>query len=288
MKKVKNYYKSVSDIKEAKVGKIHSTTNYSMFNTLKFNRGQDNGIDHLRIAKFEKMIEKNEFFFSWINVVVNLSGIILDGHHRFMVLKALRMPINFVIAPEPELNVDDEIKLLAAISRLNAVDSKWNAKAHFDTALKSGLPVAIAIAELKAGLGAKYAIDKRPLREARIFALITANEKTLEGKLVTVEDYDNENVLELMSSDKFRKEFDFVCKVMEEVKKWNDEFKDTAKVNEGFMIRAIMPFVWDNMLNMDKFLAEIKKVKFANVANTKNGCKVYVQKIQKRILNIKD
>jgi len=287
MKTVKNYYKSVSSLPEAKVGKIHSTTNYTMFHTLKYNRGADNGVDQLRLAKFRKLIEKNQFFFSWVNVVINLSGLIVDGHHRFAVLQELGLPINFIITPEPELNETNEIKLMGAISRLNAVDSKWNAKSHFDVALKSGLPLAIAIAELKAGLGNKYDIDNRVLREGRIFALITQDKKGLESRLVSVEDYANDNVLELMSKTTFITEFDFVCQIMEEIKAWNVIYKDSAKINEFFMIRAVMPLVWDNMLNMDMFLAEIKKVKFPNVANTKNGCKVYIQKIQKRLLGIK-
>jgi hypothetical protein len=287
MKSVKNYYKTVDSLPEAKVGKIYSTTNYTMFRTLKYNRGEDNGIDPVRLAKFKKLIAENKFFFSWVNVVINLSGLIVDGHHRFAVLMALGMPINFTITPEPELNVTDEIKLMGAISRLNAVDSKWNAKSHFDVALKSGLPLAIAIAELKAGLSEKYDIDLRILREGRIYALITRDRKGLESRLVNVEDYLNDNVLNEMSSDRFKKEFDFVCRVMEEIKAWNAVYIDSAKINEFFMIRAAMPLVWDNMLNMDMFLEEIKRVKFANVANTKNGCKVYIQKIQKRILGIK-
>ena len=212
---------------------------------------------------YEIDFENNLFFFSWINVVVNLSGLILDGHHRFAILKHFGLPINFVLAPEPELNVSDKIQLMGAISRLNAVDSKWNAKAHFDVALKSGLPLAIAIAELKAGLSNKYDIDNRVLREGRNYALITQDRKGLESRLVTVEEYAKDNVRELMSNDTFKKEFDFVCKIMEEIKAWNVIYKDTAKINEFFMIRAAMPLVWDNNLNMDMFLAEIKKVKFS-------------------------
>jgi len=287
MTKVKKYYKSIDNLVDGKVDKIYSTTNYDMFKTLDYNRGEDKGIDTARLAKFKAIVEAGKFFFSWINVVINQAGIIIDGHHRFTMLKFLGLPVNFIITPEPEFNSTVMVELLGAIARLNAIDSKWNGTAHFNAAVKCGVQLAIEIKKVKVELDEEFGIDGKQITGGRIFTLLTENKKGLQSKLVSVEQYDNDLLIEVLNSAKFKAEIRFVYEIMSEAKKWNVLYKKTAKITGFKVIAAAMPKIWDNEMNMKKFLAAVKKYRFQDVADSWEGGRYYVQRLQKEILGLK-
>jgi hypothetical protein len=190
---------------------------------------------------------------------------------------------------QAEYNEGTLLQKIGAIARRNAVTSKWDSKAHFNVALKLRLPLAIAIQNLKAEYMRKYSTDGRMITPSRIFAILTSDSKWLNSDLVTVEDYGKEELIPVMSTEKFKKEFEFVCKVINYLTEWNCVYEETAKITQFNMIRATMPMIWDNMLNMDKFLAEIEskelKERFKGVANTVKGCVMYTKRFQKKMLN---
>lgn len=285
---------NVKTFADAKQDVVNSTTNFGMFKTLKYNRGEDDGIDTTRLNKFKKLFENDEYFKHIIHVFVNLMGYVIDGHHKLALHKWLAeqgiiVPINFVILTEPEFNEKDEVKLMGAIARYNAITSKWDSKAHFNTALKMGLPLAIEIENIQARCRTEYGVDGRFLSANRIYSLLSHDKKRLESNLVSVEDYVNEDLVEVAKTEEFEKELKFVCSVLKELQEWNRVYELTAKIEPFNMIRAAMPKVWGNMLNMEMFLEEIQGMefnkRFRNVSNTVKACREYTKKLQKKMLD---
>ena len=285
---IKSTYPMVSSPNEVNDNSKFSTLNFGMFKTLQFNRGEDTGIDVNRLQRFRKLYENGEYFEDEIHVTVNKEMEVVDGHHHLenhirLAEDGIMLPINFTRTLQKEFNEGTQIQKAGAVARRNAINSKWDSKAHFQTALKFRLPLAVAIQILRSEC---ICSDTRMITPNRIYALLASDNKRLNSELVTVEDYDNDELIAVMSTDKFKKEFQFVCNVINELIKWNKDYEETAKMLPFNMIRAIMPMVWDNMLNMDKFLAEIETKRFANVSNTVKGCTLYAKKIQKKILGL--
>ncbi|MBN1117783.1 MAG: hypothetical protein JXA77_11295 [Bacteroidales bacterium] len=285
---IRSTYPMVNSPEEVNVNGKYSTLNFGMFKKLQYNRGEDTGIDANRLNRFKKLYYNNEYFNDELHLFVNEAMEVIDGHHKlalhiYLFENGIKLPINFTVLTQAEYNEGTPIQKMGAIARRNAVTSKWDSKAHFNVALKLQLPLAIAIQNLKAeGL----CIDGRMMTAPRIFALLTSDTKRLNSELVSVEEYDRPDLIDVMSTEKFKKEYEFVCNVINELIKWNKDYEETAKIIPFNMIRAIMPMVWENMLNMDKFVGEIQTKRFANVSNTVKGCTVYAKKIQKKMLGI--
>lgn len=265
-----------------------STLNFGMFKKLEFNRGQDNGIDVNRSQRFVKLFLDGQYFTDEIHVIVNREMETVDGHHHLdaherLFEMGIELPINFTRTLEKAFNEGTQIKKAGGVARRNAINSKWDGMAHFNTALKFGIPLALEIQKLKAEAAYEYGIDKRMMSSSRIFSLLTSDLKRLNSDLVSVEEYDRPDLIAVLSTEKFKKEFGFVCKVINELNKWNEDYSESAKIIPFNMIRAVMPMVWGNMLNMDMFLAEIQTKRFANVSNTVKGCTTYAKKIQMKL-----
>lgn len=275
---MKTTFKKVNSFKDVKTGTVYSTTNFRMFKTLKFNRGRDNSIEPKRVQDFKKLHERGEYFTDVIHLFVNLYGVIIDGHHKLEMHKSIKLPINFTVLPQAEFNEGTEIEILGAIARFNAKTSKWDANAHFDTALKCGEPVALEIAKLKAKYDLKYGFKKNLLTAGRIHTLIKEDPTALKSTLKTVEDYCDKSMIVSMSDKKFKKEFDFVCAVLSAVNDWNEVHKQDSFVTPFFVIRAVMPKVWDNELNMEKFYHNMQK-KGLYISNTLNAVKAWADEV---------
>ena len=275
---MKTTFKSVNSFEKVKVGTTYSTTNFKMFKTLKFNRGRDNGIEPKRVQDFKKLYERGEYFTQVIHLFVNLYGVIIDGHHKLAMHKELNLPINFTVLPQAEFNEGTEIQILGAIARFNAKTSKWDANAHFDTALKCGEPVALAIAKLKAKYDLKHGFKRNLLTAGRIHTLIKEDQTALKSTLKTVEDYCDKSLLNAMSDKKFEKEFEFVCAVLYSVNEWNAVHKKDSFVTPFFVIRAVMPKIWDNELNMEKFYHNMTK-RGLYISNTLNAVKLWADEV---------
>jgi hypothetical protein len=295
MKKVKMYFTECNDVSIAKCDTIYSTTNCGgkndtgMFKLLQYNRGEDNGIETKRLNDFKKIVKENKFFFTWINVVINESGVIVDGHHRFQLLKELGLPVNFIITAEKKFNPEYDpkgTKLLSAIATLNAVDSKWNGTHHFNAAVKCGVQLAVEIKMQKALFDNKMDIDRKQVTGGRIFNLIKKNVKGLQSTLVDVTDYEDATLIERLVSDDFKKELEFVYGIMSVAKRFNDANKNKKRITGYKIVAAAMPLVWNNELNMDKFLKAVEIYEFNNVADSWSGGKYYVNMIQKELLNL--
>jgi hypothetical protein len=91
---------------------IHHTSNYSLFQSLRSNRGGSE-LNPVHLRRLEESIkEKNLLHLR--PIVVNKKFIIIDGHHRLAIAKKLHLPIFYFI--EDECSAEDSILLTSATS----------------------------------------------------------------------------------------------------------------------------------------------------------------------------
>jgi len=290
-KKVNSTYPMINTIEELencdKKG-IYSTLNFNMFEMLEFNRGEDNGIDANKMREFEMLLANGLYMPDEVQVTINKQRQVTDGTHKNELHKRHNIPINFKFTQIPELNSDDPVILYEAVARINAINSKWNSKAHFNTALKLELPLALVIEKIQAKYNEKYNLDGRTLSSNRVYSLLAHDKSRLESNIVTVKDYANNDLVNVHKSPHFKQEMHFVCTLLQELQEWNKVYEETAKLTTFHMIRAAIPYVWDDMLNMERFIDEIQNVnfpkRFKNVANTVKGCTAFTNRVQTKLI----
>jgi hypothetical protein len=288
---VKSIFPMINSIKELencdKRG-TYSTLNFDMFEMLEFNRGEDNGIDPNKMREFETLFANGEYMPEDVQVVINKHRKIIDGTHKHELHRRHNFPVNFRFTQIPELNSDDPVILYEAVSRINAINSKWNSKAHFNTALKLKLPLALEIEKIQAEYNEIYCLDGRTLSSNRVYSLLAHDKARLESNMVTVKDYNNNDLMSRVETPEFKREMHFVCTLLQELQEWNKVYEETAKMTTFNMIRAAMPYVWDNMLNTEMFIDEIKNVefprRFKDTANTVKGCIAFTNRIQQKLI----
>ena len=267
---------------------IYSTLNFDLFDMLEFNRGEDNSLDANKMKEFENILAKGQYMKDAVQLLVNRNRKLIDGTHKNELHRRHTISVNFMFTKVPELNSNDPVILYGAVARYNAVNSKWNSNAHFRTALKLDLPLALEIEKIQAEYNEEYGIDGRTLTSNRIFSLLAHDKARLESNMVTVEDYNNKNLLGVKDTNKFKLEMHFVCTMLQELQEWNKVYEETAKFTTFHMIRAVMPYVWDDMLNMERFMDEVKNVnfpkRFKNVANTVKGCTAFTNRVQTKLI----
>jgi len=283
------FYPECNDSKNAKAECIYSTKDYSMFTPLKHNRGEDKGIESKRLNDFKRVVAENKFFFTWVNVIINKAGVVIDGHHRLQLLKELGLPINFIVTHEKKFNPKNDpngVKLLSAIAALNAVNSMWTGTQHFNAAVNSDLQLAVQIKLMKARFDVEFNIDRKQITGGRIFNLLKKNVSGLQSTLVDVSDYEDTSLIERLLSDDFEQELRFIYGIMKTAKNFNQENKNRKRITGFKVVAAAMPLVWDKELNMVKFLKAVEIYEFDNVADSWSGGKYYVNMIRQELLNV--
>jgi hypothetical protein len=90
---------------------VHTTTDYSLFKAIEGNRNKN----LVHINNLKKSMSTNYLF---TVIIVNENYEIIDGHHRFEVIKELKLPLNYIICIGYGLN---EVHIL------NQNSKTWNA-----------------------------------------------------------------------------------------------------------------------------------------------------------------
>jgi hypothetical protein len=104
-----NIFKSEPMVKHS--NQVHTTTDYFMFKPIDGNRNKN----LLHIKRLQKSMAENYLF---TIITVNENYEIIDGQHRFEVIKELKLPLNYVICKGYGLN---EVHIL------NQNSKTWNA-----------------------------------------------------------------------------------------------------------------------------------------------------------------
>jgi hypothetical protein len=95
---------------------VHTTSDYSLFKTLEGNRV----LNPLHFSRLKKSIEQNYLL---TVIIVNENYEIIDGQHRFNVIKELGFPLNYIVCKGYGLN---EVHIL------NATSKTWNADDYLE------------------------------------------------------------------------------------------------------------------------------------------------------------
>jgi len=275
-------FQNVKSTKNCAIGTTYSTTNYKMFKFLKFNRGADNSIVPAKVAVFKKLYESGNFFMDICHVLINLSDEVCDGHHKLVMAEAIGIPINFQITAQPQFNSPNLSDKLNAISKYNAMSSKWDGRANFDSAVQTKEPLALAILKLQGEINIKYGINPKMLTASRIVAIITKCENGLAGKSLERESYCNKETLKLMQTDNFDSEMEFVCNVIKYVLSHNEK---NPEITPFHVIRNIMPNVWNNVANMKWFYHNMVKMGFKDVGDTMRKVGIRVDEMSTKKLH---
>lgn len=95
--------------------KINYTSDYGQFHFLRGNRD----LNEAKVNKIIKSVNDGLNFFKYCPILVNEGFYIIDGQHRYVASKKLKLPIFFVIVPNFSLR---------QIAEINNNQSKWKTK----------------------------------------------------------------------------------------------------------------------------------------------------------------
>ena len=95
---------------------ILTTNNYELFKSIDGNRN----VNELHLSRLKKSIQK-KYLFTFI--LVNEKHHIIDGQHRFEVIKELGLPLNYVVCKGYGIN---------EVHQLNENSKNWNADDYLD------------------------------------------------------------------------------------------------------------------------------------------------------------
>jgi uncharacterized membrane protein SirB2 len=95
--------------------KINYTSDYGQFHFLRGNRD----LNESKVNKIIKSVQDGLNFFKYCPILVNEGFYIIDGQHRFVVCKKLKLPIYYVVVPNFSLR---------QIAEINNNQSKWKTK----------------------------------------------------------------------------------------------------------------------------------------------------------------
>lgn len=95
--------------------KINYSNDYGLFYFLRGNRD----LNEAKVNKIIKSVQEGLNFFKYCPILVNEAFYIIDGQHRFVVCKKLKLPIYYVVVPNFSLR---------QIAEINNNQSKWKIK----------------------------------------------------------------------------------------------------------------------------------------------------------------
>lgn len=151
---------------------INTTYDYAKFKNLKGNRN----LNQLHLKRLKESI-KSKLLFTLL--IVNERMEIIDGQHRFYVLKELGLPIHYVVVYGYGVK---EVQIL------NANMSNWNKNDYLDGFVKAGMEDYIKFKEFK-----DYFKDLNFGICIKILSGNLEKKKRVDGVLISTKDFNNGN-----------------------------------------------------------------------------------------------
>ena len=115
------------------VGQVFITTNYELFNSIDGNRN----VNKMHLSRLKKSMSEKQLLSP---ILVNNLMQIIDGQHRFLVCKELKLPIYYIMAEGYGLN---------EVHMLNANAKNWNHDDYMMGYINMGKKEYIVYAEYK-------------------------------------------------------------------------------------------------------------------------------------------
>lgn len=250
----------VDSFDNLEIGRIYTTYNYKMFKHLKFNRGEKRGYVRTRVNKILKLIEKGEFYFNVYHILVNKSRKAIDGNNRLQALMEAGLPVNFMITGQAEFNIKNDSEILNNVSDFNSINSSWGQKDAYTSALAFNEPAAVVIDLIKTEIENEHGINHKVFTPSRLIALAKKYSTGLAGKAQVRRAYCNTDTAMTLTSNDFKRELDFVLKVVKFVQVNNNT------ITEFYVLRHLMPVIWKNELSYRIVLANMKKRGFKKMS----------------------
>jgi len=193
----------VDSLKDVKPYQVVRTTNYKLIKANPLNR-----YDKKRVDGFVKLINNGDFYEKSTIVKVDyLTHMLNDDHHKVMAMEKTETPVVFMLC-----DLGNEFRgefSMESIAKLNNSNSAWTAKDKFDQAKEAGYMVATILSSFK------NRIDKaEPTNNFRPWNLLNfALGKNCESG-VAIEDYRNNDIVELLTSKIFEDDFKALVSVI--------------------------------------------------------------------------
>jgi hypothetical protein len=246
---------SLKGLKGLKSSEIAQTTNYSMFAPIFANRGKEKGYDEKRVQALVKLIESGEYFYDMSVVMVDKSGVTIDGANRIEAHRRTKTPVLFRVLADAMYN-GTVIETLKVVTTFNGFNPTWSAKEQFDTALQAGSVLAKRLSSLRADfVGDSVKVSENDITVNLMMTLVEKDKKKAHSRKRNFREYFNDEFLKYSLTNEFAEEFVFVCKVIE-------YFKDSA-FDAARILEQLLFVMWDdNKFNRNKFYHNLLKKNF--------------------------
>jgi hypothetical protein len=266
----------VSSLDNLEVGRIYTTFKPEIIKSLEFNRGAKDGFLPERVAALQAKFDTGLFYMNVCHVLVNSKGKAIDGNNRKKMLSNNKQGVNFMITAQPEFNLDNESEILNNVSEYNSVNSAWNGKDAYESALAFNEAAAVAIDKLKTWVENTYGINADIFTPSRLIAIVTKFKQGLNGKVQPRRAYCNKETASVLESPEFKEHLLFLVNVIQFVQSNNNS------ITAFDVVRCLLPIMWKKELSQKVVLANVKKRGFKGMDNTKMaGVKARVTEILK-------
>lgn len=272
---MKNKCKLVRTLTSVKPFVVYQTKNHNLFHIMHFNRGEDKGIDENRVRDLMRTMIQGEFHFELSPIIVNKRGEIIDGNSRFVAMKRIGLPVYFRVVFEDKYNGEDG-QTAIIMAQYNKANSTWGAKQQFRTAIKCGNPLAILLADYRAGAVAKLCgLKESEISPNLLMTMLARNPKKTHSTKRNFTEYYNPMFYEYAKTEQFKKEFAYICNVMAILKE--------SSVDTNRVIEQVLALMWGNdEFNAPRFLYNLQYLDF-NLSGKLTG-----KIIREKIMEIAD
>lgn len=244
-------YPKVRSLKGLKTGVVYQTTNYDMLKHPKLNRASEVGYVEKKVQEFQTLINCSLFMNDINLITVNKDGLIIEGNHRVEALKREKLPVPFYLNPSKRINGVSDEEILKVLIAYNGVRSNWDRNQAFDTALKLQMPLAIKITllldEIYNNPKYKGVVNKTNFQPSKIVGILTKNVDFIHGRKITIDLFNDMDLVKRMGSEEFAKELSFTLNIMLVL---NDPKKFNGEIRTG--LERILLATWKGMITKEK------------------------------------
>ena len=245
MKTVAFIYRPVNSLRGINPNEICMTKNYNLFKPLFGNRGKENGFDEKRVQTLVNMIIAGTFIFDLSIIMVNKKGICIDGVNRIEALKRTNNYVIFRVVANLAVN-GTESNTLNIVSEVNDYDTRWKPTEVYNTAFMTGKPLAELIDIMRADvISHNEKLSAKDLKTNLMMTLLERNKNKTHSLKRKLKEYDNEEYLAYAKTEQFRKELEYICKVIA-------YFKD-SRFEANRIVEQLLFIMW-SVENFDKDL----------------------------------
>lgn len=242
-------YRTVSSLNGLKSNEILKTKKYSIFATLVGNRGEKQGYEEKRVQKLVALIKSGNYFEAMSIILVNRKGIALDGNNRIEAARRTNTYVLFCVMTEAKYN-GSKSETISVVTQFNACNPTWTAVQQYKTALEEGCELAHIIEDLRADFvaGSNGTFKTTDITVSQMMTVVERSSIKTHSLKRNFSEYYNQDYLTYAKTSQFKKEFDFVCRIIQYFK------VGALSTNTNAILKQVLYVMWtDNKFNMDIF-----------------------------------